>query len=92
MKNVLPDALVGAIYDAAMRPETWPHVLERIGAQLGARAGVLMVQDRSASAARIGYSSHYGFPDGALAAYTDYYIGLDTRPACRQCCRGCRRA
>ena len=40
-----------------------------------------MAQDRSASTARLGYSTHYGFPDGALAVYTDYYVGLDTRTA-----------
>ncbi len=39
--------LVGAIYDAALTPEAFPAVLERIAAAVGARSAAFMVEDRA---------------------------------------------
>lgn len=66
--------LVGGIYDAALDPQLWPQILERVAGAVGATAAGLILTDPARqrfSAVSVGVSS------AAIEAYNHYYWRID---------------
>jgi hypothetical protein len=76
------DALVEAIYDAALRPVLWPDVLARIVGMLGGSAGVLFSPlDPTGSN---GFVASFQLPTDTLSQYAESSFGRNKRDqACR---------
>lgn len=67
--------LTGAIYDAALDPAMWPHVLDGVRRLLNATAAHVMYHDHHARGGSI--AADAGLDPALLAAYVQHYHALD---------------
>ena len=72
------DALVHAIYDAALLPEGWPAVWETVTAWIGADSFHFFSWDPRAAAPLLSHASTH-LSSTSLDAYADYYGAIDPR-------------
>src|SRR5687768_17300515 len=66
--------IVDHIYDGAVDPAQWPHILGRLMHASGAAAGALLASD---SQQRQLKAVHVGFDQAAQVSYNQYYCGID---------------
>ena len=77
----LPVELVGSIYEAALQPQQWQHVLEQVQGYLNATSSILFLRDCNTMDAPFVVSQ--GLDRQRLQAYHDYYIRKDPNFAYR---------
>jgi DNA-binding CsgD family transcriptional regulator len=68
-------SLAGAIYDAALDPESWPEVLRQLTAFIGGTASALHSHDVPARSVRFHYS--WGDDPHYTRLYAEKYVGLN---------------
>lgn len=69
------DALINAIYDAALDASLWPAVLEAAAAQFGASSASVFTPERAPGDG--GFFFSHGIPTESLERYTARYHALD---------------
>jgi len=67
--------VVGAFYDAALDPDTWPAALEMACVFLNAAAANMFWQDSVTQTAMVLH--HYGDSPEAIASYLEHYVHLN---------------
>lgn len=71
------DAVIGALYEAAVEPERWPAALTATADLLGAVGAQFFLWDEQASAAP--FAAVGRLPEEGNAAYVRYYGAIDPR-------------
>jgi DNA-binding CsgD family transcriptional regulator len=68
-------ALIGDIYDAALDPSLWPHVIMKLAAYVGGQAGGIVTKDAISKSGTPYF--HYGFDPHYVSLYAETHSKYD---------------